>query len=138
MIERVGIFKAMTQWEASIAKAKDLKMVYEEAKAVCEIGKSMMQNKCRCLIKRRHNVSCAIHHLETANSLFIRCGATGNSQQAIELIEAHQKASSSSISKSISSETLTSEDATIHANPIAAPTTAPSIYEVLCTQETVV
>jgi len=129
----------MTQWEASVVRAKELKMVYEEAKAVFEIGKSMMQNKCRCLIKRRHNISCAIHHLETSNSLFIRCGATGNSLQAIELIEVHQKASSSSISKSISSETLTSEDATIHTNFVtSAPTTAPSIYEVLCTQETVV
>eukprot|EP01102_Stenamoeba_stenopodia_P000993 TRINITY_DN108_c0_g1_i1.p1 TRINITY_DN108_c0_g1~~TRINITY_DN108_c0_g1_i1.p1 ORF type:complete len:936 (+),score=203.87 TRINITY_DN108_c0_g1_i1:197-3004(+) len=130
--------KAMSQWESSVAKAKELRMVYEEAKAVFEIGKSMMQNKCRCLIKRRHNVSCAIHHLETANSLFIRCGTTGNSQQVIELIEAHQKASSSSISKSISSETLTSEDATMPANLVNTPTTAPSIYEVLCTQETVV
>lgn len=124
---------ATALWELSLQKAKELGMAFEEARVMLEIGKSMMANKCRCLIKRRHNVSCAIHYLELANQLFIKCGALLNSQQAIELIETHHKQSSIAISKSFSQEVLlTSEDATTSS---LAPS---SIYEVLSTQDTVV
>jgi len=126
--------KAMTLWEQSQEKAKELGMVFEEARALQEIGKSMTTNKCRCLVKRRHNVSCAIHHLELANNLFVKCGALLYSQQAVNLIETHHKNSSTStttsMTKSYSSEVLlTSEDAS---------SSTPSIYEVLCTQDAVV